>query len=144
MTQFLFPCTDRKDWVRSTLKVELLAELKFEPGFRCNWRIIVSQIDSNILKLIGIPGRILVPPVTQLFRSKWLHFFFRCDILQNLSQKIKSKPLLILNWRLFSSKNYADRIVIEYKYFQNIRLENYSSGLLFLRLDRGKILGRVI
>ena len=37
---------------------------------------ISSQFDLNILQLLGIPGRILVPPVTQLFRSKWLYFFF--------------------------------------------------------------------
>ena len=37
-----------------------------------------SQFDSYILQLLEIPSRILVPPVTQLFRSKWLHFFFQC------------------------------------------------------------------
>ena len=36
----------------------------------------MSQFDSNILQLLGIPGWILVPPVTQVFRSKWLHFSF--------------------------------------------------------------------
>ena len=30
------------------------------------------QFDSNILQLLGIPGLILVLPLTQLFRSKWL------------------------------------------------------------------------
>ena len=39
------------------------------------WLSISSQFDSNILQLFGIPGKILVPPVTQHFRSKWLHFF---------------------------------------------------------------------
>ena len=39
---------------------------------------IESQFDSNILQLLGIPGRILLPPVTQLLRSKWLIFFFQC------------------------------------------------------------------
>ena len=33
--------------------------------------------DSSILQLLEIPGRILVPKVTQIFRSKWLHFFFQ-------------------------------------------------------------------
>ena len=41
------------------------------------WLSISSQFDSNILQLLGILGRILVSPVTQLFRSKWLHFFQR-------------------------------------------------------------------
>ena len=49
-----------------------------------NWLDIQSHfltlnIESMWLKyslilLLGIPGRILVSPVTQLFRSKWLHF----------------------------------------------------------------------
>ena len=36
------------------------------------------QFDSNIFQLLGIPGRILASPVTQLFRSKWLYFLFLC------------------------------------------------------------------
>ena len=64
-------------------------ELKFDPRFRVigkylsqidsqyrvnihvnsNWLSISSQYDSNILQLLGILGRILVPPATQLFRS---------------------------------------------------------------------------
>ena len=48
---------------------------------RVNWQIIDSQYrvnsTQNILQLLGIPGRILVPPVTQLFRSKWLDFSFQ-------------------------------------------------------------------
>ena len=37
-----------------------------------------SQYRVNLTdpQLLGIPGRILVPPVTQLFRSKWLNFSF--------------------------------------------------------------------
>ena len=74
-------------------KFELPAALKFNPGFReigeyfnqipsiltvnLNWLLISSQFDSNILQLLGIQGRIIVPAVTQLFRSKWLHFFFQ-------------------------------------------------------------------
>ena len=56
---------DSQYWGKSTLNIE------------SNWISILSQIDSNILQLFTIPGRILVPPVTQLFRSKWLHFFFK-------------------------------------------------------------------
>ena len=41
-----------------------------------NWLSLSSQFDSNIQQLLGIPGRIIVPPVTQIFRSKWLNFFF--------------------------------------------------------------------
>ena len=44
----------------------------------------MSQIDSNILQLLGISGRILVPPMTQLFRSKWLIFSFSERAVNNL------------------------------------------------------------
>ena len=37
---------------------------------RVNFEIDSSQFDSNILQLLGILGRILVPIVTQLFRLK--------------------------------------------------------------------------
>ena len=45
-----------------------------------NWLLISSQFDSN-RSLVGMLGRILVPPVpvTRLFRSKWLHFFYQCE-----------------------------------------------------------------
>ena len=48
------------------------------------WFSISSQSDSNILQLLRILGRILVPPVTQLFRSKWLPFFFQCACVWNV------------------------------------------------------------
>ena len=32
------------------------------------------------------PGQILVPLLTQLFRSKWLHFFFQCLLTNSQSQ----------------------------------------------------------
>ena len=50
-----------------------------------------------------MPGRILVPPVIQLFRSKWLHFFFQWtwnlfhDIFKkdlNLQANLKAEPKL--------------------------------------------------
>ena len=44
-------------------------ELKFDQEFRVIGEYL-SQIDLNILQLLGIPGQILVPPVTQIFRLK--------------------------------------------------------------------------
>ena len=41
---------------------------------------MLSQFDSNILQLPTLPGRILVPQVTQLFMSKDLIFFSLCII----------------------------------------------------------------
>ena len=73
------------------LKSWVTGELKFNPGFRVirkylsqidsilrvksNWLWISSHFDSNILQLLGILGLIFVLPVTQILRSKWLHFF---------------------------------------------------------------------
>ena len=57
-----------------TYKIESLVELKFDPGFRVVGGYL-SQTDSILrVKLTQIfsnySGRILVPQVTQLFRSK--------------------------------------------------------------------------
>ena len=67
---------DLKCWVTDGTKIR--------PDIQSNWRIfesiwltISSPFDSNIIQLLEISGRILVPPATQLFRSKWFHFFFQ-------------------------------------------------------------------
>ena len=90
-----------KKWSHFDLKSWVTGGTKIQPGITSNWRMfesnwleienqndnstlnsesiwisISSQFDSNILQLLGIPGRILVPPVTQLVRLKWLDFFF--------------------------------------------------------------------
>ena len=64
-------------------KLSHWGELKFYPGFRVigeylsqidsTYRVNLTQIFSNYSEY---RGRILFPPVTQLFRSKWLHFSF--------------------------------------------------------------------
>ena len=98
----------KKKWSHFDLKSRVTCGSKILPGIPSNWRMfesnwldiesqidsilivkltiwlsILSQFDWNILKLLGITGRILVPPVTKLFWSKWLHFFFQwwqdCD-----------------------------------------------------------------
>ena len=51
------------------LKVESMTELKFDTGFRVHGEYL-SQFDSNIRQILGIPCGILVPSLTQLFRSK--------------------------------------------------------------------------
>ena len=84
---------DLKIWVTGGTKIRLGIPSVWRI-FKSNWLDIWSQIDSilrvkltirlstssqfdsNILQLIGISGRDFVPPVTQIFRSKWLHFFF--------------------------------------------------------------------
>ena len=67
---------ERKKWSHFDLKSWVSGGNKIRPGILNHWRIsesnwldIESQIDSNILQLLGIPGQILVPPLTQLLRS---------------------------------------------------------------------------
>ena len=80
---------DSQHRVNLTLNIEsiwLSISSQYDSQYRVNltlniesiWLSISSQFDSNILQLLGISGRILVPPVTQFFRSKWLNFFFQC------------------------------------------------------------------
>ena len=76
----------KKKWCQFDLKSWVTGGTKIRTWIPSNWRIfesswldIESQNESNwldILQLLGIQGRILVPPVTQIFRSKWLHFSF--------------------------------------------------------------------
>ena len=66
-------------WPKKLSQCELKINRPLIPSnsriYEWNWLDIESQFDTNILQLLGIPDRILVPPVTQLFRSKWFHFF---------------------------------------------------------------------
>ena len=69
-------------------KIWVTGGTKIWPGIPSNWRIfephwlgVVKTLNiesiwlNYILQLLGIPGQILVSLVTQLFRSKWQHFF---------------------------------------------------------------------
>ena len=82
---FLWSDHHWKKWSHFDLKSWVTGGTKIDTRFRVIEEYL-SQIDSILrvkltiwlsIQLLGIPGRILVPPVTQLFRSKWLHFFFR-------------------------------------------------------------------
>ena len=68
----------KEKWSHFDLKCWVTGGTNIRQGIMSNWRIS-SQFDSNILQFLGIPGRIFVPPVTQLFRSKWLDFFLQCS-----------------------------------------------------------------
>ena len=92
--------------------------------FESNWLEIESQFNSNILQLLGIPGRILVPKVTQLFRSKWLYFFLQWSF------RAKSKRIgkcLYFNC-LYSQSNILD--IIEF-----VTLNNHFYSIIFLYLQ---------
>ena len=76
----LMPLHWKKKWSHFDLKSWVTGGTKIRPEIVLIWLSILSHFDSNIIQLIGIPGRILVPTVTQLFWSKWLHFFFQCSL----------------------------------------------------------------
>ena len=61
-------------------QIDWTLRVKLTEHWESNWLNIESQIDSNILQLPTLLGRILVLPVTQLFRIKWLNFFSRCIV----------------------------------------------------------------
>ena len=74
--------TERKKWSHFDLKIWVTGGTIIWPGIPSNSRIfesncldIASQFNSNILQLLRILDRILVQPVTQIFKSKWLHIF---------------------------------------------------------------------
>ena len=110
----------QKKWSHFDLKNWVTGGTKIRPGIPSNWRIfesnwldiekeflnclsISSQFDSKILQWLGIPGRILVPPVTQIFRSKWLHFLFQCwgeRVLASLQKQVQ-RPFQLLTLLLF-------------------------------------------
>ena len=80
---------DSQCWVNLTLNVESIwlsmlnqfdsqCKINLTPNVEPIWLSMLSQYDSNFLHLPTLPGRDLVPPVTQLFRSKWLNFFSLC------------------------------------------------------------------
>ena len=64
-------------WESNWLNIESQIDSTLKVKFTEHW----ESMDSNILQLPTLPGRILFPPVTQLFRSKWLNFFSRCIVL---------------------------------------------------------------
>ena len=63
------------NWLNIESQIDLTLRVKLTQHWESDWFNIESQIDSNILQLPTLPGWILVPPVTQLFRSKWLNLF---------------------------------------------------------------------
>ena len=79
----------KKKWSHFDLKSWVTGGTKIRPGILSNWRI---------LKLLGIPGLILLPPVTQIFRSKWLIFSFSASSLwEDIETKIKAKLYWVIS-----------------------------------------------
>ena len=85
LESFWMGSTGVKKWSHCDLKSWVIGGTKIRPGIPSNWRIlrvkiwllISSQFDLNIFQLLGITGRILVPPMTQLFMSKLPLFYLR-------------------------------------------------------------------
>ena len=67
------------NWLNIESQIGSTLRVKLNQHWESNWINFESSIDSNILQLFTLPGRIIIPPVTQLLMSKWLN-----------SQKIES------------------------------------------------------
>ena len=75
------PTTHWKKWSHFDLKSWVTGGNKIRPGIPSN----LAQIFFNYWES---RGRILAPAVTQLFRSKWLHFFLSLQLtLVGLARK---------------------------------------------------------
>ena len=76
---------DSQCWVNLTLNVESI------------WLSMLSQFDSNILQLPTLPGRILVPQVTNFLCQNDLFFFSQCikACRHNYSELTDSTPQAI-------------------------------------------------
>ena len=86
----------RKKRSQFDLKSRVTGGSEIRPGIPSNWRIfesnclsISSQFDSNVFQVLGIPGRTLVQLVTQLYRSKWLHYFLQWNYRADLTHYLK-------------------------------------------------------
>ena len=85
---------DLKNWVILTWKIESFWHEKLRHFDMKNWAILTWRVES----LAEFPGRILVPPVTQFFTSKWLHFFFQWTLQYLCNVRFKfTVSLLFLN-----------------------------------------------
>ena len=88
------------NWLNIVSQIDSTLRIKLTQHWESNWLNIESQIGSNILQLLTLSGWILVPPVTQLFRSKWLNFFSRCIVLAH-TRFSWSIIFIILDWSFF-------------------------------------------
>ena len=74
----------------------------------------IESIDSNIFQLLGTPVRTLVLLVTQLFRSKWLHFFFqwltRNSILPKVCNRARQNPIYMPCKRLLAPNKGSNEV----------------------------------
>ena len=87
---------DSQCWVNLTLNVQSI------------WLLMLSQFDSNILQLPTLPGRILVPQVTQLFMPKWLNFFSL--------RESQLADITILNWMTRCLNQSINQSALVYRY----------------------------
>ena len=108
---------DLKSWVTRGTKIWPGIPSK-ERIFESKWLAASSQYNWKILQLLGIACRILVPPVIQLFRSKWLHFFFQWSALVSPSVRCN-----ILYWL------FVTYIVLLYHTFYSEWIQSFSQSI---------------
>ena len=100
------------NWLDIESQIDSILRVKLTRYWESNWLDIDSQIVSNIFQLLGIPDRILVPPVTQLFRSKWLNFFFQCIL--SCDNRL-AQPIIASIFRLWSHAHWMSAAANQYQ-----------------------------
>ena len=121
---------DQKSRVTGGTKIRIGIPSKYLSILRVNSNrlSIASQFDSNILESLGIQGRILVPPVTQLFRSKWLQFIFqwylRCFVFRTVKARgDESHETLFSQWQGNHSQKKTFTLLVTYTHTINCHSE---------------------
>ena len=80
--------------VNLTLNIEsiwLSASSQLDSQYRVSLTLNIESIWLKCSLITWNPGSIFIPPVNQLFRSKWLNFFFQCT-------NSSSRPLVVERW----------------------------------------------
>ena len=95
---------------------------------------MLSQFDSNILHFPTLPGRILIPHVTQFFMSKWLNFSLSLCIIacrHNYSELDDATPQLAINQSRFILQYRDITCFIWYIIAKAVSKQNTSKLLLY-------------
>ena len=104
------------NWLDIESQIDLILRVKLTRYWESNWLDIENKIVNLTLNIESIwlkysaitlnPGSSSSSPVTQLFSSKWLHFFFQCIVshlffLNTIPENSKVLSNFFVEWILF-------------------------------------------
>ena len=108
MTQFFAQCTERNNWVILTLKVEALAELKFNPSFyRSKWLNFslsapIEKIESFWPKKLSL-AKLKFDPTFLVKNDSIFCELSHFHLKSWVTGGIINRPAKVSNWRIFES-----------------------------------------